>query len=971
MINLASRRATFFSRESLSGYVGDFVQRIKPYANGSFLIGTFDHGLYFFEPHAQKIVNLNRNPGAKSSLPHNDVRDIVALPSGDLWIATWGGGLAFWNAQTGTVEAYRHEPGNPNSPGSDNILALYLDEQECLWLATYGGGLTRFDIRAGKFKNFKSEDYPGLTGNFIFTLLPENRRTLWLGTKEGLCRLDLRSLRFEAIPLATDYPDKSILSLLKDSDGNLWAGAKKGILCLRKGAASAEFFPGVYDSFSINAACTDETGKLYFGSSERVVAFQPSKIRFDADKSPVYLTELLLFNKPVPVGAESILKRQLCYEKKITLKHHQSVATIGYATLHFPFSRNIHYEVMLEGLEDEWRNVGNRHTATFTNLSPGRHTFKVRPAGDFFPHTNVNPAQIDIHVLPPFWLTWWAYLLYTLLLAAAFYLLRRYTLKWVNIQNELKLEKVKREQEEQVHQLKQRFFINISHDIRTPLTLIAGSVNGLLNRSTTELLGQKNLLTIKANTNRLLNLTEELLSYRKLETGNVTLQVSSENLVDLVREIYTCYVQLAVNKKVEYQFTASHPDIYAWIDKIRMEKVICNLISNAFKFTPGGGKISVDVSLEPAGQIAIRVADTGKGIAPEKIENIFDRFYQVEKDDQSTGFGIGLSIAREIALLHGGKISVNSEVGRGSEFSVVLQSGKDHFEHVDLISSPPKDDLLAEHFVTDSHPNPSDAVSEREVKEYSVLVVEDNLRVRAYLVELLAPSYQVYDASNGQEALELALEVIPDMVVSDVMMPVMDGITFCHRLKNDMRISHIPVILLTARALTDSIIEGLESGADDYLTKPFDERVLLARINNILQTRREIRKRVCREMILNPQDVSLNTQDGIFLSRLVGYIEEHIEEADFNIIQMAAEMAMSHSNLYKKVKALTGMSVIGFVKDFRLKRAAQLLAQNALNITEIAYTVGYSERRHFSQDFKRKFNLTPKEYAEKHKKTGC
>jgi signal transduction histidine kinase/ligand-binding sensor domain-containing protein/DNA-binding response OmpR family regulator len=969
LLDLENKNTTFFNKASSNGYIGDFVQCIKPSINGSFWIGTYAHGLYLFDSRTRKISRFNRKSGSKCSLPHNDVRDFVVLPSGDLWIATWGGGLAFLDSKSGTIKEYKHEQGNPNSLGSNNILALCPDEHGQLWLATYGGGLSLFNPVTEKFKNFKTEDYPGLTGNFIFALLLENEHTLWLGTKEGLCRLNLLSTQFETVPIDADYPSKTIMSLLKDNNGNIWAGTKKGILRLEKGCSKIKFLPSIYDSFSINSACMDEAGKLYFGGDERVVAFHPSQISFDSYRLPFYLTNFLLFNKPVLVGSESVLKHQICYEKKVTLKHNQSVITIGYAVLDFPFSRNINYEVMLEGLEKEWRNVGKRNTVTFTNLSPGKYTFKMRPAGDIFTNNETLPARLDIHVLPPFLLTRWAYLLYALLLAVLFYLLRRYTLNWVRIRNELKLEKIKREQEERMHQMKQRFFINISHDIRTPLTLIAGSVNKLFNRGNTEFFGQKHLTTIKANTNRLLNLTEELLNYRKLETGNVTLQVSFENLVEFVKEIYICYSQFAVNKKIEYKFSASHPDIYVWMDKIQIEKAICNLISNAFKFTKEGGKIKVEVNLDSAGQVVIRVTDTGKGIAPEKIGHIFDRFYQVEKDGQSTGFGIGLSISHEIVLLHGGKINVSSEVGRGSEFSITLQSGKDHFENAEFVDPHLKDHLFSEHFIKDDHPDVSEPVSEGETKEYSLLVVEDNLQIRSYIVELLSFRYQVYEASNGREALEATLELIPDLVVSDVMMPVMDGITFCYKLKTDMRISHIPVILLTARTLTDSFIEGFESGADDYLTKPFNERLLLTRISNILRTRREIREGICREMILNPQEVSLNVQDGIFLSRLVGYIEEHLEEADFNVMHLAAEMAMSHSNLYKKVKALTGMSVIGFVKDFRLKKAAQLLIQNELYITEIAYMIGYSERRHFSKDFKIRFNLTPKEYIEKHKNT--
>ncbi|KAA6329696.1 Sensor histidine kinase TodS [termite gut metagenome] len=961
-------KTTLFNKMSLNGYVGDFVQCIKLSINGSFWIGTYTHGLYLFDSHTRKISNFNRKPGSKCSLPHNDVRDFVALPSGDLWIATWGGGLVFFDSKAGTIKVYKHEQGNPNSLGSNNILALYPDEHGQLWLATYGGGLTLFDSKTEKFKNFKSEDYPGLISNFIFALLPEDKHTLWMGTKEGLCRLNLHSLQFETIPIDADYPSKTIVSLLKDNNGNIWAGTRKGILRLQERNTRAEYLPGIYDNFSINSAYMDEAGKLYFGGDERVVAFLPTQICFDSYKLPFYLTDFLLFNKPVPIGPKSVLKHQICYEKKVVLKHNQSVITIGYAALDFPFSQNTNYEVMLEGLEKEWRNVGNQNTTTFTNLSPGKYTFKMRPVGDLLTYNKTIPAQLDIYVLPPFWLTLWAYLIYALLLAAVFYLFRRYTLNWVGIRNELKLEKIKREQEEQMHQMKQRFFINISHDIRTPLTLIAGSVNKLFNRGNIELLGQKQLMTIKANTNRLLNLTEELLNYRKLETGNVTLQVSYENLVEFVKEIYICYSQFAINKKIEYELTHSHPDIYVWIDKIQLEKAISNLISNAFKFTPEGGKIKVEVNLDTTGQVIIRVADTGKGIAPEKIEHIFDRFYQAEKNTQSAGFGIGLSITREIVLLHGGKVNVSSEVGRGSEFSITFQNGKNHFENAEFIDSPLTDRLLSEHFIRDDHNGVPESIPEQEVKEYSVLIVDDNVQIRDYLSELLFPRYQVYDASNGQEALEIAIELIPDLVVSDVMMPVMDGITFCHKLKNDMRISHIPVILLTARTLVDSIIEGFEIGADEYLTKPFDERILLARINNILYCRQEIRKRVRQEMILNPQEISLNTQDGIFLSKLVGYIEKHIDELDFNIMQMATEMAMSHSNLYKKVKALTGMTVIGFVKDFRLKRAAQLLTQDALYITEIAYMIGYSERHHFSKDFKKKFNLSPKEYMEKNKK---
>lgn len=982
-IALPEKKAKILNKTFPDRYTGDFVQCIKSARTGAVWIGTYERGIYLLDPRTGEKRNISRHPDGTKSLPHNDVRDLLELPDGSLWIATWGGGIAYLDTETWTTRIFKNNPADSSSLPNDNILKLYQDEKGRLWLASYGGGLIVFDPAVRKFRSFKTDRCPGLASNFIFALLPDGNRTLWLGTKEGLCRLDMETLQFETIPIEADYSSRTIQSLLQDNNGDIWAATKKGLLHLQKGNKKTEFLPGIFDSFSLNSAFKDEEGILYFGGEERVVAVDPSRIRFNDFKSQVYLTNLLLFNNPVPVGPESVLKHQICYEKEITLRHSQSVITIEYATLDFPSSHNINYEVMLEGFEKEWRNVGNQKTATFTNLYPGKYTFKVRPVSDLFTH-EIVPAQIDIRILPPFWLTWWAFVAYAGILVFIFYLFRIYTLNWASIRNELKLEKIKREQEERMHQLKQRLFINISHDIRTPLTLIAGSVNKLFHKNGSKIEEQKNLMTIKANTTRLLNLTEELLNYRRLETGHVRLQVSCGNLVELVREIYVCYSQFAFSRKIEYEWYAADTVIYAWIDKVQLEKAVSNLLSNAFKFTPDGGKIKVEVALEESQQILIRVTDTGKGIAPANVEHIFDRFYQVEKKQiekktGNVGFGIGLSIAREIVWLHGGTIRVRSEEGRGSEFSILLKSGKEHLTNVSFVDSSSREALFPEMSERNTPVHTPDpalssaqeeiAAAEPEEKEYSILIVEDNDQIRAYLTELFSSRYYVQEAENGRVALDRAIEMMPDLVVSDVMMPVMDGITFCHELKTDMRISHIPVILLTARTLPESVVEGFETGADEYLTKPFHEQILLARVKNILENRQELRKRIRQEMILNPRELDLNTQDDLFLTKLVRFIEDHLADPEFNIVQMASEMAMSHSNLYKKVKALTGLTVIGFIKDFRLKQAARLLVRGELNITEISYQVGYSERRHFTLDFKKKFNLTPTEYAAKYKDT--
>lgn len=959
--------ADFFTK-STDRFVGDFVQCIEPTGDGSYWIGTYAQGLYHYNTKTRKAQNFIHKPDATFSIDHNNIRDIHVLPSGDLWIATWGEGLVYFDLKKQITKTFKNELQNSESLGNNNVLAICPDRSGRLWLATYGGGLSIYDPMTKKFKNFRAENNSGLNSNYIFSLLLDEDKTLWLGTKEGLCQLNLQTLKFKNIPIdVTDSQQSTIVSLLQDNEGNIWAGTQKGIMRIQKDSHKTDFIPDIYDNFNFNSAFQDEDGKMFFGGNKQVVAFYPSDIKFNTFSAPTYFTDFKLFNKSIPVDSNGILKKQICFENQIDLNYNQSVITVEYATLQYPFAENIAYELKLEGLEDEWHNVGNQSAVTFSNLSPGKYTLLVRPV-IAQSHPDIASTSIHINVRPPFWHTWWAYLIYLFLILGILYAYRRYTLKWAKIKNELNLEKFKREQEEHVFQLKEHFFTNISHDIRTPLTLIAGSINKLFSNNNADLAEQKDFNTIRTNTNRLLNLTEELLNFRKLETGNITLKVVRENIVEFTKEIYISYKQLAVNKSIKYEFETSQPEILVWIDRFQFERAIYNLISNAFKYTSDGGSIKVGIYLTNT-KVEIKIIDTGRGISPDDINHIFEHFYQADSKSQSYGFGVGLSITQEIIHLHGGDISVSSKIGQGSEFTILLHLGKEHLNNVEFIYTPNETDRLSKYITNNNTAISSENVLDNndKNKEYSVLIVEDNPDIRIYLTEILSPWYSVYEAANGQEGLHKAIELFPDIIISDIMMPVMDGITLCSKLKTDMRTSHIPIILLTARTLTSSIIEGLETGADDYLTKPFDEKILLLRVDNLLQNRKRIREYISKEIIIKPEEINLNSQDNIFLSNLVDYIEKHIDEPELNIGQMASMMGMSHSNLYKKVKALTGETVIGFIKDFRLKRAAQLLVKDQHYIKEIAYMVGYSDRRHFSDDFKKKFNLTPKEYMEKYK----
>ena len=711
----------------------------------------------------------------------------------------------------------------------------------------------------------------------------------------------------------------------------------------------------------------DKQGTLYFGGSKGVVSFNPNNIhKYNVDYDyPVVFTDFKLLDKSAD-NEKSVIKNHISYQDSITLPYNQRIFTFNFSSLKLPFSNKTQFAVKMEGFEDEWREIGSQNTTTYTNLAAGEYSFNVKSKTDDGEWNETKIAKVYISILPPYWRTWWAYILYFILVVIVLVISQRYYLGWVQMKNKLALEQLQREHEDKLHKAKQRFFTNISHEIRTPLTLILGPLNNLL-KSDLDITKNTQLSTIKSNANRLLHLVNELLDFRKLEEGRVKLQVTQSNIVDFTNEIFLNFSQQGIIRNIDCQFEKTDKQIIAWFDKIQMEKVIFNLLSNAFKFCKEGDRIKVRVKKD-ANFVNITVSDSGQGIQKDKLQTIFERFYQKEENThQAQGFGIGLSIAKDIIELHSGRIEVSSKLGKGSVFTILVPLGYSHFKESEIIKGVPGDEDI-ENYIADKNDVNISEFPKNEAKS-SILLVEDNTNLRDYLKEILSKSYLVIEAVNGKEGLEMAVEFIPDIVISDIMMPIMDGVVFCAELKKDIRTSHIPVILLTARTLISDKIEGLETGADDYLTKPFNESILKIRIKNLLENRKLLRKRYLKEGLLRPKDVKLNSPDEEFLSKLVGIIEDNIAESEFNVDQLAKDIGMSHSNVYKKIKALTGMTIIGFVRDFRLQRAAQLLKeQQKISITDVCFKVGYTDRRHFSQEFKKKFGKSPSLFIKDHSK---
>ncbi|GAA4954426.1 two-component regulator propeller domain-containing protein [Algibacter agarivorans] len=956
--DLETKEVTNYHTSIKAPLGGDYIQLVKKKSNGQYWIGTFANGLILFDSQKGKIKQFKRDNLNETSLPYNDVRDIIELPTGDLWVGTWGGGLSFLDFKTEVFKNFRFSKNNKNSLSNDNVISLLLDKEGGLWIGTHGGGLNRFDTKTNQFSSYKVSEQgeKSIGSNYIFDLLLDKAGILWLATKEGLNRFDTRTQVFKKFAVGNSAITNTVVSLIDDSYGNIWMGTKEGLFKYNIKTNTIEEFETDFNEFHVNSVCKDSQGVLYFGGVDGVISFNPNTIFANTVNPKVLFTDLKLFDKSVPVGDHEILKRNISIADEVTINYNQSVITFEFSALEYPFS-DANYLVKMEGFEDNWRAIGNQQTATYTNLSSGDYVFKVKTQKKNNSLDEVGFSELKIKVLPPFWKTWWAYLTYLVLFIILLWVIKHYTLAWIEVKNNLRLEKLQREQEDKLHELKQRFFTNISHEIRTPLTLIIGTINSLM-RSNVDAKEQKQLTNLRRSTGRLMNLVSELLNIRKLETGNINLHVSENDMVFFIHEIFLAFSQHAIANNIDYKFDKPENKIYVWFDKIQLEKTIYNLLTNAFKFTSSGDKILLSV-FEDRGAVKIVVNDTGQGIPKDKLPQIFERFYQNEDAiSENLGFGIGLSIAKDIVELHSGQIKVESVLEKGSRFIITLPLGKAHFNQEQIASEINEEDIISNYSKTTAN-----NFGVNEFEKSLVLIVEDNPHLLDYLAGLMSQNFQVIVAENGKIGLELAKEKSPDIIVSDVMMPVMDGITLCSEVKTNILTSHIPVILLTARTMVENIMEGFEMGADDYLVKPFNEDVLKVRIKNLLASRKHLREKYINEILLSPKEMAFTSPDQEFLTKLNGIIEAQIDNSEFSIEELAAEMAMSHSNLYKKIKALTAMTTVAFVRDFRLKRAAQLLKQGNMSVIDVCFKVGYTDRRHFSQEFKKKFSITPSAYA--------
>ncbi len=943
-INPATGAATRYRHPSLDPAEKPYkeILTLLEDRRGNLWVGSIGGGLVCLDPARRNFTVYRHDPTDATSLGKDQVHALYEGRDGRLWVGTWGGGLNRLDPATGRFSRYRHQPGNPKSLSGDEVASVFEDHAGQVWVGTYMGGLNRFDPERGTFTTYLHKD--GLPNNSVYAIQEDGRHHLWLATSYGLSRLD---------PARQTFRNYDVRAGLQDNEFHAVSGR-------------------------------NDQGELFFGGARGFNAFHPDSVRARETAPPVVLTDLQLFNEPVPVRRPGTdpgvpaLDQALSRTESITLPYRYHVVTLRYAALDYLLPGQHQYLYQLGGVDQDWVHAGTRRSVTYANLEPGTYTFRVKLAG------GGAATALRMTITPPWWRTWWAYALYAVGAAALAFGLVKYLLDRERLRNLVELKKVESEKLQEINALKTTFFTNVSHEFRTPLTLILGPLEDKLAATPPDHADTRTFRMMHRNANRLLQLVNQLLDVSKLEAGGMHLEVARGDLLAYLDTLVHSFASLAQGRGLHLAYTAPRSPGWAYFDRDKVEKILSNLLSNAFKFTPRGGSVRVTVQWLDAGEqpipapaagpeaafVRIAVADTGVGIPREQLPHIFDRFYQVDGSHtrQYSGTGIGLALTRELVTVYRGELTVESEPGAGATFTVRLP--------LTLEGLPPEVTLLGEQpAATASVPvavaaegapvAPAEPAEEPAAPFPLLLLVEDHEEVRQYVRESLGREYRITECPDGEEGFRQAVRTVPDLVISDVMMPGLDGLELCRRLKHEPATSHIPVILLTGRADTDSRLDGLSTGADDYLTKPFHVSELRLRVKNLLDNRQKWQERVRQRQPFDPGDAPLSPPDEAFLERAYAVVARHFADPDFRSETFEDEMAMGKMQLYRKLKALTGQSPNEFVRAYRLRQAAGRLDARAGTVAEIAYAAGFNSLSYFSKCFREQYGVSPSEYAAK------
>lgn len=976
-------------------------------SKGNIWIGTNGGGLIYFDRKAHTFKQFRHNPANDNSISNDVIVSLYVDKHDNLWIGYYFGGMDYYNHHR--FSHYRHNPQDPNSLANKTVWKIYRDRRNTFWVGTLGGGLDRFDPSNGIFYHNNVDHSNSVHSNYITafaetpegdlwiataygidvldkskgifihllksthqlsndnvsSLLCDSRGYMWAGTRKGLNLFDKKTRTFRTFHTEHGLPDDNIISILEDRQGYIWVSTSRGLsrIALEEGKEGVRIKCRNYDDsdglqgklFNVNAALSLRSGEMIFGGVDGFNIFRPEEIRQYHTAPALVFTSLQLFNKPVGVNEKFrnhvVLPAALPETKTLELRYNENDFSIDFASLNFIHSDKNRYTYFLEGFNKEWMVTdGRSRRITYTNINPGEYTLHLKEAYEDG-QWNSEGISLKIHILPPFWKTPVAYVVYILLVIALLYFSRKMVIYRAHQRFALQQERQEAQRLHDLDMMKIKLLTNVSHEFRTPVSLILSPIEDLIRKSGNPEEKQQFQL-IRRNAKRLLNLVNQLMDFRKMEMQELKPVPVEGELMGFLEEVAHSFSDLAERKGVEFSYTANSSQLNVFFDHDKVERILFNLLSNAFKFTPQGGRVSVtaDVMLEPTlATLELKVRDTGIGMPAEQLEMIFERFFQSDQPGQyvNQGSGIGLAITREFVKLHNGTITVGSEADKGTCFTVRLP-----FTYAGQTEPKVKVQPQKQVFLSNG--------KKKNKKKHTILLVEDNEDFRFYLKDNLKEYYEVIEAPDGAAGWQQTLGQQPDLVVSDITMPVMDGVELCRKIAGDVRTRHIPVILLTALAAEEEQLKGLETGAADYLIKPFNFEIMLSRVRNLLARQAPVQLVIPQK---EPEGANRLSSDEKFMQRALEIVEKHLSDPGFTVEELSRELCMNRVSVYRRIYALTGHPPIEFIRTVRLQRAAMLLTKTEMNITEVAYEVGFNNPKYFARYFKMAYHMLPSAYA--------
>ncbi|MDG3583449.1 hybrid sensor histidine kinase/response regulator transcription factor [Galbibacter pacificus] len=996
IVDNTTKQFTHINTSDKSPYTGltsNYIQTIYKDSQNNTWVASWDNGIYLLKNGSKNFINYNIDT-TNGALLSNTIVSIDEDSKGNIWIGTFHNGLHSYNPSTGKFTNYNSAVFEEYGLDNSDVWKVLVDHQDNIWLgATHG----LFKIKKQEDGEFQivsmreqmQEAYNNpTTANHVLSLYEGKDKTIWIGTKgAGLAKYDVHTGTFKWYNKLTGLPLENICGIIESDEGDIWLTGNSGIV--KMNSQTNEFVnysvnDGLLSNdFNMNATYKCKDGEIYLGGYGGVDYFNPEHIETNRHETILYLSDLRIFNKRVlPTQPDSPLSKVIAETDSIALTNKQPVFTIEYSGINYTRPEKNEYAYYLAGYEDTWNYVGNAKSATYTNLDPGNYTFKLKSSNNDGVW-NTDPLELKITILPPWWKTNWALFGYIALFFIGLYVLNKMTQSRIREKQIVKYEKEKRQQEKDLNEKKFQFFTNISHEFRTPLTLIMNPLQDIINNESVDFpksIREKHNI-IHKNTARLHRLVNELLDFRKLELNKIRVKAREFNLVTLANEVLSYFKEEAHAKNIAISMDTDENDLAIWADESMLEKIIFNVISNAFKATPNGGTISVSLRSKDdlvrfplvnenykSQAVEIIISDTGIGIAKEQVEKMFERFYQVEGSNKMyfSGTGIGLEVVQSFVELHKGKVEVESELEKGTVFKIILPKGKGHFKENEIYSDLNEQLPNAPKYIeaTMSEEAEDECAMDGQANFYTLLLVEDNPELRNYLKNELKGHYKVVAANNGKEGLQMAKEVLPDVIITDVIMPEMNGFDFCKYIKTDIRTSHIPLLMLTAKAKIDDRIDGIEIGADAYMVKPFDMRLLKLRLSQLITSRQLIFNKYFSAISDVPSNVNTTSLDKEFIQKALNYINKNISEPDINVESLASHLNLSRSQVYRKLKALTGQTANEFIRNIRLHKAKALIQAGNNNISEVSYAVGFSSSSYFTKCFKACFGMLPTQVEE-------